>query len=244
MMQDRDTDIKQMATGHGSGLRDYARIVVGRPSFWRCLQYEVLCGLCSGRGGMVGIGLRRLFYPALFGSVGRGLVMGRNVTLRGGPQITLGKNVMIDDGCVLDARGEASRIVIGDNVVLSRNSIIRARNATIEIGSGSDIGCNCLLATDSQLTLGEDVLIGAYTYLVGGGLHGTAPDEPRVIRQPIAAGKGIAIGDGAWIGTRVSILDGADIGNGAVIGAHALVTHPIPAMAIATGTPATVRRQR
>jgi acetyltransferase-like isoleucine patch superfamily enzyme len=244
MMQDKDTDIKQMATGHSSGLRDYARIVVGRPSFWRCLQYEVLCGICSGRDGMVGLGLRRLFYPALLGSVGRGLVMGRNVTLRGCQQITLGRNVLIDEGCVLDARGEAARIVIGDNVVLSRHTIIRARNATITIGSGSDIGCNCLLATDSQLTLGEDILIGAYTYLVGGGLHRTAPDEPRVIQQGIDPGVGITIGDGAWIGTRASLLDGAHIGQGAVIGAHALVTHPIPAMAVAYGAPAVVKRQR
>ena len=69
------------------------------------------------------------------------------------------------------------------------------------------------------------------------------PDLP-IIRQGTRSRGGIQIGDGAWIGARVTILDGVAIGEGAVLGAHALATKDIPARTIAQGIPAKVIRDR
>lgn len=50
----------------------------------------------------------------------------------------------------------------------------------------------------------------------------------------------VRIGDDVWIGARVTILPGADIGNGAVIGAGSVVRGKIPPMVVAAGNPARV----
>jgi acetyltransferase-like isoleucine patch superfamily enzyme len=222
----------------------YSKLVVGSRSLWLCLRYELLMGLCSSTGGALGIAIRRFAYRRLFKSVERGLVIGKNVTIRGGRGISIGKNVIIDDNCVLDARGPDASIEIGDGAIISRNSVIRSRNAKLSIGAGCDIGCNCILATDSQLLVGKHVLLGAYSYLCAGGLHRFDGTEPCIIKQGMHEGTGVTIGDGAWIGTRVSVLDGASVGTGAVVGAHALVTRSIPDMSVAFGTPAIVTRKR
>ncbi|NQT92963.1 MAG: acyltransferase, partial [Lentisphaerae bacterium] len=121
---------------------------------------------------------------------------------------------------------------------------IRCRNGSIRIETGGDIGCYCILASDSHLHIGKEVLIGAYSYLCGGGRHRFDAGEVIVQRQDMEPSVGITIGDGAWLAARTSVMDGADIGKGAVVGADSLVTKPIPAMSLAYGTPARVQRER
>jgi galactoside O-acetyltransferase len=52
----------------------------------------------------------------------------------------------------------------------------------------------------------------------------------------------IIIEDGAWIGANATILKGAKIGRGSIIGANAVVTGEIPPMSVAVGNPARVVR--
>lgn len=54
----------------------------------------------------------------------------------------------------------------------------------------------------------------------------------------------IIIDDFVWIGTRVTILGGVHIGEGAIIQAGAVVVNDIPAYAIAGGNPAKVFKYR
>lgn len=56
--------------------------------------------------------------------------------------------------------------------------------------------------------------------------------------------KDIVIDDFVWIGSRVLILGGVHIGEGAIIQAGAVVVHDVPAYAIAGGNPATVFKYR
>ena len=56
--------------------------------------------------------------------------------------------------------------------------------------------------------------------------------------------KDIEIGDFVWIGSRVTILPGAKIGEGAIIQAGAVVHGDIPPLAIAGGNPAKVFKYR
>lgn len=64
------------------------------------------------------------------------------------------------------------------------------------------------------------------------------PRERRIV------GKGdISIGNNVWLGNNVCVMPGVTIGDGAVIGANSVVTHDIPAYAVAAGIPARVVKQ-
>lgn len=56
--------------------------------------------------------------------------------------------------------------------------------------------------------------------------------------------KGVTIGDFVWVGTRVTILGGVHIGEGAIIQAGSTVVSDIPPYAIAGGHPARVFKYR
>ena len=55
--------------------------------------------------------------------------------LRHPHKIHIGSNVVIDDNCLLDAKGETNRgIRIGDGVFIGRNTILSCKNGDIELG--------------------------------------------------------------------------------------------------------------
>jgi maltose O-acetyltransferase len=57
-------------------------------------------------------------------------------------------------------------------------------------------------------------------------------------------GGDVIIGDHAWIASRVTILPGVRIGDGAVVASNSVVTKDVPSMAIVGGVPARVIGQR
>ena len=224
--------------------RKYALLTVGEASWLRLLNYELRIALFGSVPGALGFVLRRRFYRSLFARCGRGVMIGRNVTLRGASRITLGDGVLIDDNCVLDARGAEARLELGAGVVLSRNTIVRTRGRELVIGSGSDIGCNCVVATDSRLVLGRDVLVAAFTYITAGGNHNMDRRDRPISQQGFTSEGGVTVGDGAWLGAHCTVMDGVNIGEGAVIGAHSLVRGDVPSFAVAFGVPCRVQGQR
>lgn len=227
-----------------SSWRQYARLVVGTESLGALLRHEWRTGCFGSCAGAAGLWLRRKCYPGLFAACGRGLIVGRNVTLRGTANIRIGKNVAMDDNVVLDARGTDARIEIGDGVLISRNTIIRARNGRIAIGAGSDIGANCVLATDSKLEIGREVLIAAFTYITAGGNHNYRDPAVPIIQQGFTSKGGVVIGDDVWIGSHSTVMDGVTIGSGTVVGAHSLVNKAIEGSCIAWGVPAVKQKSR
>jgi acetyltransferase-like isoleucine patch superfamily enzyme len=244
-MDNENVDLKKISKDSSqSTLRRYARIAVGSDSLLALLRYELVMLVCSGLFGALGMVLRRMLYPLVLSSMGRNISIGRNVTIRGSSMISIGNNVMIDDNCVIDARGEGCRIEIEDDVLVSGGTVIRARNGRLRVGRGSSIGRNCLLGTDHRLEVGEEVLVGAYTYLCAGGLHRFNGSELSVLCQGVDQSKGITVGDGVWLGARVTLLDGVTVGRGSVIGAHSLVNRDIAEKMIAHGSPARVTRGR
>ena len=232
---------------HGSSehaWKQYARLTVGAPSLGRLLKYEMVTGLFMAWPGAAGLALRRMAYRSLLGGMDRGVTIGRNVTLRGAAQIRLGRQVALDDHVVLDARGPDASIEIGEGTLISRNTIIRARNGRIVIGEGSDIGANCILATNSRLEIGRDALIAAFCYVTAGGHHRYDDPDTPIIRQGFISKGGVIIGDDVWLGSHTTVLDGVRIGRGAVVGAHSLVNRDIDPLSIAWGIPARPQSMR
>lgn len=225
-------------------LSNYMRLAVGSTSILDLIAFDTVTALCASFPGGSGYMLRRKLYPYIMGSMGRGVSIGRNVAIRGPRKIFIGDNVVIEDGCCLDARGDRARIILGDNIVLARNTMLRTRGESIAIGAGASIGANCIFGTDSNLIIGKEVLIAAYCYLAAGGSHNYDDPELPVIQQGVTRKGGIVIEDGAWIGAHTVVLDGSRILRAAIVGANSLVNSTLPEKSIAFGTPAKVHRQR
>jgi len=221
----------------------YAALVVGRPGLGALLKYELVVTIAQARAGALGLALRRSLYPLLLGSCGRNTIFGQHVALRHPHKIHLGNNVVIDDNCLIDAKGDSNRgIRIGDGVFIGRNTILSCKNGDIDVGAGANVGFNCELFSASRVTIGRDVLIAAYAYVIGGDHDLSDPAVPVIDERRVSAG--VAIGDGAWIGAGAKILDGVTIGDRAVIGAAAVVRDDVPSGTIAVGIPARVVSSR
>jgi len=222
-----------------SSREKYAELVVGRPGFGALLKHELIVSIAQARAGALGLALRKALYPALLGACGRNVVFGQNVVLRHPHKIRIGSSVVVDDQCLLDAKGDANRgITIGDGVFIGRNTILSCKDGDIEIASGANIGFNCELFSASRVTVGERVLMAAYTYVVGGDHDFSDPRKPVLDQARTSAG--VSIGPGAWIGAGAKLLDGVTVGERAIIGAGAVVRDDVPAFAVAVGVPARV----
>jgi acetyltransferase-like isoleucine patch superfamily enzyme len=217
----------------------YVELVVGRTGLAALLKYELVIMFAQSWPGALGLVIRKALYPLVLGSCGRNVVFGQHVVLRHPHKIRIGSNVVIDDNCLIDAKGDSNRgIRIGDGVFVGRNTILSCKNGDIELADGANIGFNCEVFSASRVTIGKSVLMAAYSYVIGGDHDFSDPSKPVLDQTRTSAG--VAIGDGVWMGAGAKILDGVTIGDGAVIGAGAVVRENVPASAIAVGLPARV----
>lgn len=217
----------------------YARLIVGRPGLGALLKYEFVVTVCQHIPGALGLVLRRALYPLLLGSCGRNVTFGQNVVLRHPHKIRIADDVVIDDNCLLDAKGDANDgIAIGRGVFVGRNTILSCKNGDITIADGVNIGFNCEVFSASAVTIGPGTLLAAYAYLIGGDHAANDPEVP--IREQERVSAGIRVGRDAWIGAGVRVLDGVTIGDAAVIGANAVVREEVPDRAVAVGVPARI----
>ena len=230
---------EQLFAPDKSAASKYAELVVGRPGLGALIGYELAVMLAQACPGALGLTLRKFLYPMLLGSCGSNVVFGQNVVLRHPHKIHVGSNVVVDDNCLLDAKGETNRgIRIGDGVFLGRNTILSCKNGDIDLADGANVGFNCEIFSASRVTIGARTLLAAYTYVIGGD-HDFSDPSVAVLDQPRVSA-GVRIGDGVWIGAGAKILDGVTIGPRAVVGAAAVVREDVPDGSIAVGIPARV----
>ncbi len=234
---------EQLFNARTSARQKYATLVVGRPGLGALLAYELIVTLSQSLPGALGLALRKVLYPKLLGSCGRNVVFGQNVVLRHPHKIHIADNVVVDDNCLLDAKGDSNRgIRIGSGVFIGRNTILSCKNGDIELADGANIGFNCELFSASTVTVGAGTLLAAYTYVIGGD-HDFSDPSKSILEQGRKS-DGVRIGAGAWIGAGAKLLDGVSIGDQAIIGAGAVVTRDVPAQAVAVGIPAKVVSNR
>jgi len=243
MAQSPSNTQRDLQQAGGSRIARYQALIVGREGVAALIRHELVLLLASWVPGALGLFLRSKLYPWLLAGRASGAVFGTNVVLRHPHKIRLGAGVVIDDNAVLDAKGTDNKGVrLGDGVFIGRNTIIYCQNGNIEIGNNSNIGSNCQIFSSGSVVLGQNVLMAAYAYIVGGGHRHDQLDVP-IIEQPRES-KGVTIGDDVWIGAGVLIMDGVTIGEGAILAAGAVVTADVPAGAIVGGVPGRLLRLR
>jgi len=233
----------KLSSGRQSPLATYRQLTVGQMSTWKFIIYELITMLVMPLPGGLGFLLRKKLYRFYFGKMGRGAIIGRNVTLRHPDRIFLGDNVTIDDGCIVDGRGAEAGVVFDDGVMINRNCMVLAKNGPIHIGAKTTIGANSVIVSMAGVEIGSSVMFAGGCYISAGayrvdGSHGPLMEQDAYSEGPIT------VGSGAWLGTSAVVLDGASVGSGTVVGAGAVVDGPIPEHVIALGVPARVHRER
>ena len=234
---------KELFSERKSKLDKYQDLIIGKRGFLNLIKYELVILICSWLPGALGLLLRNKLYPLILGKVGRNVNFGMNVVIRHPHKIFLGDDVVIDDNCLLDAKGTCNRgIEIGNGVFIGRNTILSCKNGDIEIGDNTNIGFNCEIFSASQVIFGKNALIAAYCYLIGGD-HDFERTDISVLNQSRSS-KGITIGEGVWLGAGVKVMDGITIEKHSIIGTGSVVNHNISEYSIAVGIPARIIRNR
>ena len=235
--------LENLSDQKNSALQKYVDFFVGREGILSLLKFELINSLMGPMPGAPGFLLRKLFFPKLMKSVGRGVNFGRNVTMRHPGKIQIGDHTAIDDNCLLDAKGVSNDgISIGSGVFIGRNSILSCKNGNIKLGRNVNVGFNCEIFSGSNVEIGDDVLIAAYCYLVGGD-HDAGNIDDSISSQG-STSYGIKVGQGSWFGAGVKVLDGRTIGSHCILGAGAVVTTNIQDYAVVAGVPARIIRDR
>ncbi|MEM7682867.1 MAG: acyltransferase [Planctomycetota bacterium] len=241
-----DSEVRKvLKDDKSSALAKYRALAVGRPGLWPLFKHEFITTALTLMPGALGLVLRQKLYGSIIGEMGRGVAIGRGVTLRHPHRIKIGRGVMIDDNCVLDAKGDGDvTLEIGDGAVIGRNTVLSCKGGTIRVGAGANISVNCTLLAESAMDIGEKVLIAGHSYLIAGGNHGIDRTDVPIVDQPVVHKGGLRVEPWAWIGSGATVLDGVTVGRGAVVAAGSVVHDSVPAHAIVGGIPAKVVRFR
>jgi acetyltransferase-like isoleucine patch superfamily enzyme len=234
----------QLFDTRSSSLERYRRKAAGNLSAAGMLRYEMANLFVAGMGGGLGYWLRKLAFGPLFRSAGSGIVIGKGVVIRHPGNISLGRQVAIDDYAMLDASGGgAEGMRLGDQVIVSRNCLIQAKSGPVVIGDKVDIGAHTLVTSASGIFLEPNVLIAGNCY-IGGSRYYTDRRDIPIMEQGWYSRGPVSIGSGSWLGAGVTVLDGVCIGKGCIVGAGSLVTKDLPDNVVAAGVPAQVIRSR
>ena len=158
--------------------------------------------------------------------------------------LRLGRHCFIGDRVQIYRTREGGYVELQDRVALYSDLIIEtADGGNVVIGEETHIQARCqLVAGKSSIIIGRRVEIAANCgiYPFNHGMEAGA----LIREQPLVSKGDVVIGDDAWLGFGVVVLEGVRIGTGAVIGAGAVVTRDVPDNAIACGVPARVTGMR
>ncbi len=128
----------------------------------------------------------------------------------------IGANSYIDSFVKFKPAGGSGDIIIGERVTINSGCVFYSGNG-ITIGNNVAMAANCVLAPVN---------------------HAFADKNKLIIEQRFLPSKGgIIIEDDVWIGAGCTILDGAILRRGCVIGAMSLVRGEVPAYTIQVGNP-------
>jgi len=154
--------------------------------------------------------------------------------------LELGPQSFIADQVVIYRATDGGNIVTGRGAHVLHDGVLETgQGGSIRIGADTFLHPRCqVMAYLGDIDIGDHVMLAPNCALYAYN-HGMMPGE-LIKRQPLESRGGIRIGDGAWLGFGVIVLDGVTIGNGAIVGAGSVVTVDIPDNAIAVGNPARI----
>ena len=152
----------------------------------------------------------------------------------------LGEGAVIEDGVRIF---HPENVHIGKSGYVGHLSVITGyHKGFVKIGDGTWIGAYAFLHGAAGLSIGRAVGIGPRVTVLTSD-HDMPEDSIPLLHGELKF-ESVNIGDGAHLGTGVTVLPGVTIGECAVIGAGAVVTEDVPPRTVAVGSPARAIKQR
>ena len=158
---------------------------------------------------------------------------------RGRLELTPESKLPFIDNCEL-VLGDGWRINARTTFQGARHAPAKAR---IEVGDGTYIGTRAILRAGLGIRLGRHVTIAANVVLSSDPGHPLDPVARRTEAAPLEDLRQMLVGDDVWIAEGAALLGGITVGDGAVIGAHAVVTKDVPPRTVVAGNPARVVKE-
>ena len=155
-------------------------------------------------------------------------------------QIQGDSDIIIKDGCRLRnalilVRGNNNQVILEEGSFFSGRIELFGDNNTLKIGRNTKInGADFIIHNGTKVEIGSRCLFSTKIDIRTTDSHKIYNSEGEQINSD----RDIYIGEHVWIGRLVSILKGAHIGDGSVIGSMSLVSGSIPNHVIAAGIPA------
>ena len=108
------------------------------------------------------------------------------------------------------------------------------KDGVIEIGDFGQINHGTCIVAEKSVIIGKNCGIGSYSIIMDTDFHMASDFKKRPEPAPVT------IGDDVWLATRVTVLKGVTIGNGAVVSAGSVVVADVPPYTMVGGVPARI----
>lgn len=155
--------------------------------------------------------------------------------IRGKGAIKIGESTSVEFGAHVAIK-LGGHIRIGDKCSIRRGALIYSFRGDISIGDRCSVNPYSILYGAGGLRIGNDVRIAAHAVIIPS--QHIFDDPTKTIKQQGDRQIGITIEDDVWIGAHVTVLDGAHITKGCVIGAGSVVRGKTRPFGIYVGSPA------
>jgi acetyltransferase-like isoleucine patch superfamily enzyme len=160
---------------------------------------------------------------------------------RHGNLVTAGM-VFLGKGVKVEVRPGHARLVLGRWVHLGDGNRLMVHEGTLRIGDKTVLGHDNTITCYLDVDIGPRTLVADWVYICDFD-HRTDDITVAIKDQGIVKAPVRVAGD-CWMGTKVSVLRGADIGTGTVLAAHSVVRGLVPDYAVVGGAPARVLKDR
>jgi len=156
--------------------------------------------------------------------INKSATVGRNIKIIGYKHINFGTNNGFGDNCRIEAY----------------SSYLEQRfKPSISFGNNCSFGYFLHIGAIGNIEIGDAVLGGSNILIIDhnhGDIFSIGKKDPLppAYRKLISLGD-IKIGNNVWIGDGVNIFSGADIGDGCIIAANAVVSKKVPPNSLCTG---------
>lgn len=171
------------------------------------------------------------------------VLVGKSASFIGKSRLQMGKRIIIGDYVTISAIGLigvnlGDNVSIGDFSKLIVSSDFNNLGSGIALGSGVGIGEYSRIGGSGGVSIGNNTIIGQY-FSCHPENH-IYTDTDIAVKFQGTERREIVIGEGCWIGSKVTVLAGSIVGDNCVIAAGAVVNGIFPSKCVIGGVPAKI----